>query len=175
VSAVRTARPERILIGRIAGAHGIRGEVLIQSYAAVPEAIVGYGPLTDPSGRQAFTIVSARATPRGVVARLEGVSDRTAAEGLKGVELFVARARLPTPGEGEFYHADLIGLTAVDAAGQAFGRIAAVHNFGAGDLIEIALTGSTMTELVPFNEATVPSVDLRTGRAVVILPATSPD
>jgi len=175
VSGVTEDRPGRVLLGRIAAAHGIRGEVLIQSYAAVPAAIGGYGPLTDAAGGRTITIIGARATAKGVVARLAGIDTRAAAEGLKGLELFVARARLPAPNADEFYHADLIGLTAIDAAGQAFGRIAAVHNFGAGDLIEVVLAGSTRTELVPFTEATVPTVDLPAGRAVVLLPATSPD
>jgi 16S rRNA processing protein RimM len=160
----------RILLGRIAGAHGLKGEVLIQSFAAVPESLAAYGPLSDAAGGQHFTILHAKPTPRGVVARLAGIADRAAAEGLKGMELYVARERLPPPAEDEFYHADLIGLLAVDAEGRAFGRIAAIHNFGAGDLIEIALAGSGKTELLPFTEATVPSLDLAAGRAVVVLP-----
>src|SRR5262245_48625128 len=160
----------RILLGRIAGAHGLKGEVLIHSFAEVPESIAAYGPLSDAAGGKTFTILGAKPTPKGVVARLAGIADRTAAEGLKGVELYVARARLPPPAEDEFYHADLIGLLAVDPQGHPFGRIAAIHNFGAGDLIEIALIGSGKTELVPFSEATVPSLDVSAGRAVIVLP-----
>src|SRR6185503_8065326 len=120
-------------------------------------------------------IESARATARGVVARLEGVDDRTAAEALKGVELYVDRDRLPAAAEGEFYHADLIGLAAIDPEGKRIGEIVAVQNFGAGDLLEIRLAGSGKTELVPFSEAAVPEVDIAAGRAVVAMPAASDD
>jgi 16S rRNA processing protein RimM len=163
-----TAR--RILLGRIVGAHGLRGEVLIHSYAEVPESIAAYGPLLDQACSKSFTITQAKPTAKGVLARLAGIEDRAAAEALKGEELYVPRDRLPPPADGEFYHADLIGLSAVDAEGRAFGRIVAVHNFGAGDLIEVALTGTAKTELVAFTAATVPSLDLAGGRAVINLP-----
>src|SRR5262249_42323432 len=138
---------------------------------AKPQEIAVYGSLSDASGVRSFRITSARITPKGVVARLEGVEDRTAAAALKGVELYVDRNRLPATQEGEFYHADLIGLTAGGAGGRALGKIVAVQNFGAGDLIEVALAGSHQTELVPFSEARVPQVDLAAGRAVVVLAA----
>jgi 16S rRNA processing protein RimM len=169
-AAVAGDKPARILLGRIAGAHGIRGEVLIQSYATLPESIAAYGPLGDADGRNTFTITRLKPTPRGVLACLAGICDRAAAERLKGVDLYVARERLPPPAEGEFYHADLIGLLAVDPEGRAFGRIAAVHNFGAGDLLEVQLTGSSRTELVPFTDASVPNLDVAAGRAVIVLP-----
>ena len=164
----------RILLGRIAGAHGTRGEVLIQSYAKVPESIASYGPLSDAEGRTSFTITRVKPTAKGVLARLAGISDRSAAERLKGVALYVARDRLPAPAEDEFYHVDLIGLVAVDREGRDFGRIAAVHNFGAGDLLEIRLAGSSQSELVPFSDATVPTLDLAGGRAVVVMPHVAP-
>ena len=109
------------------------------------------------------------------MARLEGVGDRTAAEALKGVELYVDRDRLPAAAEGEFYHADLIGLAAVDPEGKRIGEIVAVQNFGAGDLLEIRLAGSGKTELVPFTDATIPEVDIAAGRVVVAMPAASDD
>ncbi len=168
-------RPRRILLGRIAGVHGIRGEVLIHSYAEVPEDIGAYGPLSDAAGARSFAIESARATAKGVVARLEGVGDRNAAEALKGTELYVDRDRLPDAGEDAFYQADLIGLAAVDAEGNAIGTIVAVQNYGAGDLLEIRLAGTSRTELVPFTEATVPSIDIAAGRAVVVLPPSTGD
>ena len=167
------ATQPRILLGRIAGAHGIRGEVVIHAYTAAPADIGAYGPLFDKSGARSFQIESARATARGVVARLEGVDDRTAAEALKGVELYVDRDRLPAAAEGEFYHADLIGLAAVDPEGKAIGEIVAVQNYGAGDLLEIRLAGSGKTELVPFTEASVPEVDIASGRVMVAMPAAS--
>ncbi len=163
----------RILLGRIAGAHGIRGEVVIHAYTASPEDIGAYGQLTDASGARSFQIEIVRVTPKGVVARLAGVADRTAAEALKGVELYVDRDRLPAAAEGEFYHADLIGLAAVDPAGQAIGEIVGVQNYGAGDLLEIRLAGSAKTELVPFTDACVPEVDVRAKRAVIVLPRAS--
>jgi len=165
------AAPQRILLGRIAGAHGIRGEVVIHAYTGVPEDIGAYGPLSNADGGRSFTITSARATAKGVVACIKGVADRNAAEALKGVELYVDRARLPAAAEGEYYHADLIGLAAVDAGGQPIGEIVAVQNFGAGDLLEIRLAGSHQTEFVSFTEATVPQVDIAAGRVVVVMPA----
>jgi 16S rRNA processing protein RimM len=144
--------------------------VLIHSYASVPEDIGAYGPLSDSAAARSFAIESARVTAKGVVARLEGLADRDAAEALKGTELYVDRDRLPETEEGAFYHADLVGLAAVDPAGNAIGTIAAVQNFGAGDLLEVRLTGTARTEFVPFTEAAVPSIDLAARRAVVVLP-----
>jgi 16S rRNA processing protein RimM len=160
----------RLLLGRIAGAHGIRGEVVIHAYTAAPEAIAAYGPLWDEGGRRTFTIERLRVTAKGVVARLSGIGDRDAAEALKGTQLYVDRCRLPPAAEGEFYHADLVGLAAVDAAGTGIGEVVAVQNYGAGDLLELRLAGSATTELVPFTDAFVPEVDLAAGRVVVVLP-----
>jgi 16S rRNA processing protein RimM len=169
VTAVAEARENRVLLGRIAGAHGIRGEVLIKTFTAEPEAIGAYGPLSDKGGARTFEIQSVRVTAKGVVTCLKGVADRNAAEALKGVELYVAREKLPAAAEGEFYHADLIGLSAVDREGRPIGEIVAVHNFGAGDLIEVRLAGSGKTELVPFTDDTVPEVDIAGCRAVVVM------
>jgi 16S rRNA processing protein RimM len=164
------AEKNRILLGRIAGAHGIRGEVLIKSFTERPEDIAAYGPLDD-GGVRTFTIEAVRATGKGVVARLAGVRDRTAAEALRGTPLYVDRARLPPPAEGEFYHADLIGMAAVDAEGRTVGEVVGVHNHGAGDILEVRLTGSGKTELVAFTDAFVPEVDLAARRLVVRLDA----
>ena len=147
--------------------------MLIHTFTDAPESIGAYGPLTDKSGERSFAVESARITAKGVVARLKGVGDRTAAEALKGVELYVDRTRLPAAAEGEFYHADLIGLAAIDPEGKRIGEIVAVQNFGAGDLLEIRLAGSGKTELVPFTDAIVPEVDIAAGRVVVAFPATS--
>ena len=163
----------RLLLGRIAGAHGIRGEVLIHAYTSAPADIGAYGPLSDAGAKRSFEIAIVRTTPKGVVARIAGIADRTAAEALKGVDLYVGRDRLPAAAEGEFYHADLIGLAAVDPAGKAIGEIVAVQNYGAGDLIEIRLAGSAKTELIPFTEAAVPEIDIAAKRAVVITLATT--
>jgi 16S rRNA processing protein RimM len=168
-------KAKRILLGRIVGAHGIRGEVVVHAYTAVPEDVATYGPLTDESGARPFEIVAARATPKGVVARIKGIADRNAAEALKGVALYVERARLPAAGASEFYLADLIGLEAIDPAGKTVGRIVGVPNYGAGDLLEIRLAGSANTELIPFTETYVPKVDAAAGRIVVILPTYTGD
>jgi 16S rRNA processing protein RimM len=167
---VAETKPDRILLGRIAGARGIRGEVLIKTFTAAPENVGAYGPLSDESGTRTFKLKSARATPKGVVARLHGVDDRNGAEALKGIALYIERERLPAAAEGEFYHADLIGLAAVDGDGKPIGEIVAVQNYGAGDLLEIRLTGSSKTELVPFTDAAVPEVDIAARRVVVVMP-----
>ena len=171
MASASTAR--RILLGRIAGAHGIRGEVLVHAYTDPPDNIATYGPLDDVAGRRTFTLAVVRVTPRGVIARIAGIADRTGADALKGVELSIDRARLPPADEGEFYHADLVGLVAVGLDGTPLGEIVAVQNYGAGDLLEIRLVGSTRTELVPFTDAYVPTVDLAGRRATVILPTTT--
>jgi 16S rRNA processing protein RimM len=169
---VAETKPDRILLGRIAGAHGIRGEVLIKTFTAAPENIGAYGPLSDETGTRTFKLKSARATPKGVVARLQGVDDRNGAEALRGIALYIERDRLPEAAEDEFYHADLVGLTAVDGDGKPVGEIVAVQNYGAGDLLEIRLAGSSKTELVPFTDAAVPQVDVAARRVVVLMPGT---
>ncbi len=158
-----------VLLGRIAGAHGIRGEVIIHSYAEVPEDIGAYGALTARDGQRTFHIEWARASSKGVVARLKGVRDRNAAEALKGTELYVRRNQLPEPEAGEFYVNDLIGMEAVDTNGQKIGTVIAAPDFGAGPLLEIRKPQSTQTDLIPFTDAYVPEVDLA-GRRVVVRP-----
>ena len=161
----------RILLGRIAAAHGTRGEVVIETYTEPPENICAYGPLTDETGARAFEIDLQRVTARGVVVRLMGVADRSAAEALRGVNLYVRRDRLPPPAAEEFYYADLVGLATVNAEGGAIGEIVAVHNYGAGDLLEVRLAQCAVSELIPFSEAFVLEVDLSHQRAVIILPS----
>lgn len=160
----------KILLGHIAGAHGIKGDVLIKTYTGEPADIGAYGDLADEAGNRSFAIHVRRVTQNGVVAGIKGITDRTAAEALKGVQLFVARERLPPAEDGEFYHADLIGLAATDPEGAAVGIVIAVRNHGAGDLLEIALAGSRETELVPFTQAFVPEVHIGEGRVVVLRP-----
>jgi 16S rRNA processing protein RimM len=165
-------KPGLILLGRIAAAHGIRGDVLIKAFTQEPDGIAAYGPLTDETGTRSLKIKVRRVTPKGVIAGIAGVDDRNAAEALKGLELFVAREKLPEPDEDEIYHADLIGLTATDEAGTEIGKIVNVENFGGGDLLELRLTGKRSTELVPFTHAHVPVVDIATGRLVIRWPLT---
>jgi 16S rRNA processing protein RimM len=160
----------RILLGRIAAAHGIRGEVLIRTFTEHPEDIAAYGPLDDGTGRT-FKLKVVRVTPKGVVACIAGIADRTAAEALKGASLYVSRERLPPPDDGQYYHADLIGLAAVDPEGRVVGEVAAVLNHGAGDILEVRLAAGGKTELVAFTDVFVPEVDLAGRRVVVQLDA----
>lgn len=161
--------PKRVLLARIGRAHGIRGEVHVETYTADPAAIADYGPLQDAEGRRTFEIANLRVGPKGVVARIAGVGDRTAAEALRGIELFVDRSRLPEPEAGEYYHTDLEGLSAVDRDGKPVGTVVGIANYGAGDLVEIRRPGARETELVPFTDAFVPEVDLAARRMVVVL------
>jgi 16S rRNA processing protein RimM len=163
-------KPRRILLGQIAGAHGIRGDVLVRTFTGEPAAIASYGPLTDASGAKTFKLRVVRVTDKGIVARVEGVNDRNGAEAIRGQELYVDRTKLPAPAETEYYHADLIGLTAVTEDGKELGHVMAIQNFGAGDLVEIQLTGSKSTDLIPFTNANVPDIDLAGGRMTVIPP-----
>jgi 16S rRNA processing protein RimM len=158
---------DRILLGHISGAHGIRGELVVVSHTAAPEDIAAYGPLSDESGSRTFRLKVVRVGSHGVIVRIAGITDRTAAEALRGIKLYVARAKLPKAAEREYYHADLIGLTAVATDGTPVGSVIAVQNFGAGDLIEIKLAGTTRTELLPFTDAFVPDVDLAARRVTV--------
>jgi len=163
-----------VLLGRIGGAHGLKGEVVMHSFAEVPEDIAAYGPLTDSDGQRTFDVSVVRVTDKGVIGRVAGITDRTQAETLKGTELWVERDRLDEAEEGEFYHADLIGLSAVGPDGKPIGQVVAVQNYGAGDLLEIRLAGSRRTELVAFTDAFVPEVDLASGRVMVRLADAEP-
>lgn len=160
----------RICVAKIGAAHGTRGEVRLWSFTARAEAVKAYGPLETADGRCAVEIESLRPSKDFFIARLKGVTDRAAAERLCHVELYVPRERLPPPEPDEFYHADLIGLEARDMAGRAIGTVIAVHNFGAGDLLEIAPATGRDTVMLPFSTSTVPSVDIATGGIAVDLP-----
>ena len=165
----------RVCLGQIGAAHGVRGEVRLRSFTAEPEAIVRYGPLETEDGRK-LEIESLRPAKDHFVARLSGVADRDAAERLANAKLFVPRERLPELDEpDEFYHSDLIGLVALDRAGKRLGTVVGVHNFGAGDLIEVKPDTGSKTELIAFDATTVPVVDLSAGKVVVDLPAVNED
>jgi 16S rRNA processing protein RimM len=165
----------RVLLGEIAGVHGIRGDVLVRSYTAEPDAIVSYGPLTDAAGTRRFVIAIVRVTDKGIVGHVKGVDDRTAAEALRGTKLFVERALLPMAKGSEFYHADLIGLKAVAADGTPLGKIVSVQNFGAGDLLELEPATGAPTDLIPFQHQWVPAVDLDAGTVTINRPPESSD
>jgi 16S rRNA processing protein RimM len=165
--AARSPEPQRICVARLGAAHGVRGEVKLWSFTADPAAVADYGPFETPDGR-VVEIEAMRPAKEFFVARLKGVADRDAAERLRNVELFVPRERLPAPAEAdEFYHADLIGLAVVDTAGAALGSVVAVHNFGAGDLIEVRRPEARDTVMLAFSQAVVPEIDLTGGRVVV--------
>jgi 16S rRNA processing protein RimM len=160
----------RVCVGQIGAAHGVRGEVRLRSFTADPQAIASYGPFETEDGR-AIAIEALRPAKDHFVATLAGIRDRDAAARLVNAKLFVPRDRLPEIGAAdEFYHADLIGLSVVSPAGEKLGTVVAVHNFGAGDLIEVRFGASNKTEFIAFNEANVPIVDLSAGR-IVIRPA----
>ncbi|HEY8065578.1 MAG TPA: ribosome maturation factor RimM [Methylosinus sp.] len=157
-----------VLLGRLGAAHGVRGEIRLQSFTADPSAIAAYGPLLDARGARRFVIASLRSIGKDMfVARLKGVADREAATALTGVELYLPRASLPAPEEDEFYLADLEGLRAETGAGETLGVVIAVRNFGAGDLLEVRPPAGGETMLFPFTKAVVPIVDVAGGRVVV--------
>jgi 16S rRNA processing protein RimM len=161
----------RIILGHITGAHGIKGDVMVRTYTDDPADLGAYGPLADGDGNGAFVISSVRITPKGAIIRIRGVDDRTAAERLKGIALTVARTALPAAEDGQYYHADLIGMQAVTPGGEVIGTVVAIQNFGAGDLLELKLAGKRDTELLPFTDPVVPHVDLAARRLTVVMPA----
>jgi len=161
----------RIRVARIGAAHGVRGEVRLWSFTQDPAAVAGYGPLETGDGARRFEIESLRAAKDHFVARLAGVDSRDAAESLCNTDLYVPRERLPPIDEPDtYYYADLIGLNALTANGDELGTVTAVHNFGAGDIVEIAPAAGGAPLMVSFTEATVPEVDVEGGRIVVVPP-----
>ena len=159
----------QICIARIGAAHGVRGAVKLWTFTEDPLAVRDYGPLMTKDGARQFEVTHAREAKDHLVATFKGVATREDAERLNGIELYIRRDQLPATDDDEYYHADLIGLAAVNAANEPIGRVLAVHNFGAGDIIEIAPPqGPTM--LLPFTNAVVPTVDLAGGRVVIELP-----
>lgn len=163
----------RLKVGVIAGPHGVRGAVRVKSFTREPEALGRYGPLSDADGRAIYRLRPTGTAKGAVIARIEGVEDRDAAEALKGTELFLPREALPAPDDpDEFYHADLIGLAAEGEDGARLGTVKALYDFGAGDVLEIALEGGG-TAMLPFTREAVPLVDPAGGRVVVAPPAES--
>jgi 16S rRNA processing protein RimM len=161
---------KRICVARIGAALGTGGEVRLWPYTTRAEDVAAYGPLQTADGTRVFEIVSLRPVKDFMVARIKGVTDRTAAERLCNTDLYVPRERLPELDPDEFYHADLIGLRAEDTAGKAVGTVIAVHNFGAGDILEIAPAAGGETLMQPFSAASVPSVEIAAGRIVILPP-----
>jgi len=154
-----------VLVGIVTGPHGVSGAVRVKSFTARPEDIGGYGPLVDETGRH-YTLRRIGAGKGVEIARLSGVEDRNRAESLRGLRLYLPRTALPPAAADEFYHVDLIGLAAVTGDGTAIGRVRAVHDFGAGDTLEIE-RAEAPPAMVPFTRAIVPVVDFAAGRLVV--------
>ncbi|MBV9113709.1 MAG: 16S rRNA processing protein RimM [Hyphomicrobiales bacterium] len=156
-------------IGEILGAHGVRGQVRLRSFAQTPSKIAEYSPLMTQDGERSFAISSLRpgGSPEIFIAYLIGIESRDAAEALTGTRLHVPRDQVAADlDETEFLHADLIGCR-VERGGETIGKVVAVQDFGAGDLLEIALRGTSRTEFLPFDEACIPLVDLAQRRIVI--------
>lgn len=157
---------DRIVVGQIAGAFGVHGEVRLKSFCADPSDIADYVPLTDGSGAHYDQIVLTGAAKGVLIARIAPITTKEQADALKGTELYAPRDVLPALPDDEFYYTDLIGLTVVDTGGAKLGRVKAVQDHGAGDLLELTVPGATATVLLPFTRAVVPTVDLTAGRIV---------
>jgi 16S rRNA processing protein RimM len=162
---------DRILLGVVAAPHGIRGLVRIKSFTEDPMALTSYGPLSDETGKKTYRVETLSTARGAVLARIEGVADRTAAEAIRGLRLFIERERLPETGEREWYEADLIGLAAVGRDGRDWGKVLAFHDFGAGPVMEVSGGSSAMTVMLPFTDEAVPEIDLEGGKVVVEPPA----
>ncbi|OSQ53130.1 ribosome maturation factor RimM [Marivita geojedonensis] len=157
---------DKVCVGAIAGAFGVRGEVRLKSFTAIPEDIANYAPLETEDGSRSFSVKITRQIKNGLAARLSGVTSKEEADALRGMQLFVPRDRLPSLPDDEFYHADLIGLEVTDTGGALLGKVMAVINNGADDLLELRAPGQKQTVLLPFTKAVVPTVDLAQGRIV---------
>jgi len=157
----------RVCVGAVAGAFGLRGEVRLKSFCVTPADIAAYGPLTTEAGDRRLDVTLGRAIKGGFAARLGGVATREAADALRGVRLYAPRDALPSLPDDEFYHADLIGLAVFDTGGARIGKVEAVLNHGAGDLLDVRAPGTGETVSIPFTRAVVPTVDLGLGRVIV--------
>ena len=157
---------EKIAVGAIAGSYGVRGELRVKSYTAIPEDIETYSPLTSENGTRSFALALVRPVKNGFVARITDVTTKEEADALRGTVLFAQRDQLPSLPDDEFYHADLIGLQVFDTGGTLIGKVKTVQNHGADDLLETQLAGSSATVFLPFTKAAVPTVDLASGRII---------
>lgn len=155
-----------ICVGAVAGSYGVRGEVRIKSFCAIPEDIEEYSPLTNEDGSQSYSLHLIRAVKGGFTARLGGVETKEQGDAIKGLRLFARRDQLPSLPDDEYYHTDLMGLEVYDTGGALLGRVKTVQNHGASDLLEIHGPGIDGTVLLPFTLAAVPTVDLEQGRII---------
>jgi 16S rRNA processing protein RimM len=164
-------RETRVCVAQIGAAHGLRGGVHLRSFTEQPDAFAQYSPLETEDRSRRLEIDSVKPSKDGFTVRFVGVTRREQAEALRNVNLYVDRDRLPAADEDEFYFADLIGLTAFTPEGEVLGEVMALHNFGAGDIVELKLSADGTTTMLLFDRATVPEVDLAGGRIVVVIPA----
>ena len=155
-----------VCVAAVAAAHGVRGALKLKTFTEDPDNVGAYGPLLDETGRELFAVRVIAPAKGGVVVAAEGISDRDAAEALRGLRLFVPRARLPEPEDDSFYYEDLLGLVVEDPDGRAIGRVVAVHDFGAGEVLEYR-DEAGRDGMVPFTTTLVPEVDLAAGRLVL--------
>jgi 16S rRNA processing protein RimM len=158
---------DRVCVAQIGAPHGVRGEVRFWSFTEDPMAVTRYGSLETEDGSRRFEIETLRPAKRFFVARLRGIADRASAERLNNLRLYVAREKLPPTEDDEFYHADLVGLTAVNRQGKTLGTVVAVQNFGAGDLLEIKPARGGEPVMLPFTAVVVPTVDIAARRVVI--------
>ena len=157
---------DHICVGAFSGSYGVNGEVRLKSFCADPEAIADYSPLTTEDGKHSYAITITRSIKGALAAKVEGITNKEMADGLKGIRLFAQRDQLPALPDDEFYHADLIGLTVLDTGGTVLGKVHAVQNHGASDLLEIMPDAGGNTILLPFTREVVPTVDLSAGRII---------
>ena len=164
--------PDRLIpLGIFGAPHGVRGELRVKSYTQDPKAIGSYGKLTDRLGKAVYELTAVRFLKEDMlVARLAGVDRREGAEKLNGAELFARRSQLPPPDEDEFYYDDLVDLEAVTSEDKTLGRVIALSNYGAGDILEIAPEGGGETLLFPFTKAVAVRIDFDAGRIVIVPP-----
>jgi 16S rRNA processing protein RimM len=157
---------ERVIVGSIGGSFGVQGELRLKSFCADPSAIADYTPLYTEDGRSFAQVVLTGQIKNGFTARLDGVITKEDADALRNVSLYADRSLMPSLPDDEYYYTDLIGLTVLDTGGATLGTVKQVMDHGAGDLLEVNVTGQSETVLLPFTQAAVPTVDLEQGRII---------
>ncbi len=160
----------KVCVGVISGAHGVRGEVKVATFTETPDGLTAYGPLQDKSGNRTFDLSVVRVNEKHLVCRIKGVGDRDVAGALRGTELYVARDQMPELEDGVWYYSDLEGLAVHDPDGTIVGNVLAVQNYGAGDLLEIDMSGAKSSVLILFSEENVPDIDITNGLVRLAIP-----
>ena len=157
---------DRICVGAIVGSHGLQGSVKVKSFMVITDDIVAYGPLTDKHGKRSFKLDLISSNKKGLVVKISGITDRTASEELRGLELYLSRDLLPDLKEGEFYYSDLVGLMVENMNGEIIGTVSMIDNYGAGEVMEVDLQGGGKV-MYKMSLGVVPEIDLKNGRIVV--------